>query len=89
MLTFPYRMGRRQLEVLAYKSSAQGRWSTWTEYHATRITVQPRLSLKYDQDMGAAREAIKDTVDSCMITNSILASVQVDPQLDTPLKPAQ
>ena len=39
--------------------------------------------------MEAAREAIKDTVDSCMISNSILATVQVDPQFDVPLKPAR
>ena len=51
--------------------------------------VQPRISLKSGHDMEAAREAIKDTVESCMISNSILATVQVDPQFDVPLKPAQ
>ena len=72
------------------KAVPKARWSTWTE-NTTLPGLQctPRISLKDDDDMGAAREAIKDTVDSCMISNSILASVQVDPQLDAPLKPAQ
>jgi len=90
MLTFLYQMQRRKLEVLAYESSAQGTLEHRDGKHrVTRITVQPRISLKYGQDIEAAREAIKDTVDSCMISNSILASVQVDPQFDAPLKPAQ
>ena len=90
MFPFPYRMGRRQLGVLAYQSSAQGTLEHRDGKHrVTRITVQPRISLKDDHDMEAAREAINDTVDSCMISNSILASVQVDPQFDAPLKPAQ
>jgi organic hydroperoxide reductase OsmC/OhrA len=90
MLTFLYQMQRRELEVLAYESSAQGTLEHRDGKHrVTRITVQPCISLKYGQDMEAAREAIKDTVDSCMISNSILASVQVDPQFDAPLKPAQ
>jgi len=90
MLTFLHQMQRRKLEVLAYESSAQGMLEHRDGKHrVTRITVQPRISLKYGQDIEAAREAIKDTVDSCMISNSILASVQVDPQFDAPLKPAQ
>src|SRR6476646_1118339 len=90
MLTFLYQMQRRKLEVLAYESSAQGTLEHSNGKHrVTRIVVQPRISLKYGQDIEAAREAIKDTVDSCMISNSILASVQVDPQFDAPLKPAQ
>ena len=90
MLTFVYQMQRRKLEVVAYESSAQGT----LEHHAgkhrvTRILVQPRISLKSGQDTEAAREAMKDTVDSCMISNSILATVKVDPHFDVPLQPGQ
>jgi organic hydroperoxide reductase OsmC/OhrA len=77
------------LEVLAYESSAQGTLEHRDGKHrVTRIVVYPRISLKSGNDMAAAREAIKDTVDSCMISNSILATVQVDPQFDLPLKAA-
>lgn len=90
MLTFLYQMQRRKLEVLAYESSAQGTLERRDGKHCvTRIVVHPRISLKSGNDMVAAREAIKDTVDSCMISNSILATVQVDPQFDLPLEPAQ
>jgi len=90
MLTFLYQMQRRKLEVLAYESTAQGTLEHRDGKHrVTRIAVHPRIALKSGNDMAAAREAIKDTVDSCMISNSILATVQVDPQFDLPLKPAQ
>jgi organic hydroperoxide reductase OsmC/OhrA len=89
MLTFLYQMQRRQLEVVAYESSAQGTLEHRDGKHrVTRILVQPRISLKSGDDVEAAREAIKDTVDACMISNSILAAVQVDPQFNALLKPA-
>jgi len=90
MLTFLYQMQRRKLQVVAYESSAQGTLEHSDGKHRiTRIVVQPRISLKSDHDFEAAREAIKDTVDSCMITNSILATVQMDPQFNTALTTAQ
>ena len=65
MLTFLYQMQRRQLEVLAYESRAQGTLEHRDGKHrVTRIVVQPHISLKSSDDMEAAREAIKDTVDS-------------------------
>ena len=65
MLTFLYQMQHRKLEVLAYESSAQGTLEHSDGKHrVTRIVVQPRISLKSGDDMEAAREAIKDTVDS-------------------------
>ena len=80
MLTFLYQMQRRKLEVLTYKSSAQGTIDHSDGKHrVTQIVVQPHISLKSGNDLEAAREAIRDTVDSCMISNSILATVQVDP----------
>lgn len=90
MLTFLYQMQRRKLEVLAYESSAQGTLERRDGKHCvTRIVVHPRISLKYGNDIVAAHEAIKDTVNSCMISSSIVATVQVDPRFDLPLEPAQ
>ena len=84
MLTFLYQMQRRQLEVVAYESSAQGTLEHRDGKHrVTRILVQPRISLKSRNDMEAAREAMEVTVDEC-----IFATVQVDPQFEAPAKPA-
>ena len=59
MLTFLYQMQRRQLEVVAYESSAQGTLEHHDGKHrVTRILVQPRISLTSGDDVEAAREAI-------------------------------
>ena len=90
MLTFLYQMQRRKSEVLAYESNAQGTLERRDGKHCvTRIVVHPRISLKYGNDIVAAHEAINDTVNSCMISNSIVATVQADPQFDLPWEPAQ
>lgn len=85
MLTFLYQMQLRRLEVVAYESSAQGTLEhSDGQYRVTQIAVHPHISLKSSDDIEAARQAIKDTVESCMISNSILATVQMNPQFDAP-----
>ena len=85
MLTFLYQMQVRKLAVVDYESMAQGTLEHKDgEYRVTRIAVQPRISLKSENDLEAAREAMKDAAESCMISNSILATVQLDPQFNAP-----
>ena len=85
MLTFLYQMQLRKLAVVDYDSRAQGTLEHKDgKYRVTRIAVQPRISLKSENDLEAAREAIKDAAESCMISNSILATVQLDPQFNAP-----
>jgi organic hydroperoxide reductase OsmC/OhrA len=85
MLTFLYQMQLRKLAVVDYESSAQGTLEHKDgKYRVTRIAVQPRISLKSENDLEAARDAIKDAAESCMISNSILATVQLDPQFNAP-----
>ena len=85
MLTFLYQMQLRKVAVVEYKSSAQGTLEHKDgKYRVTRIAVQPRISLKSENDLEAARDAIKDAAESCMISNSILATVQLDPQFNAP-----
>ncbi len=85
MLTFLYQMQLRQLAVIDYESSAQGTLEHKDgKCRVTRIAVQPRISLKSENDLEAAHDAIKDAAESCMISNSILATAQVDPQLNAP-----
>jgi organic hydroperoxide reductase OsmC/OhrA len=81
MLTFLYQMQCRKLEVVAYESSAQGTLEHSDGRHrVTRIMVQPRISLRSEKDIAAAREAMSDTAELCMITSSIVAAVQLDPR---------
>ena len=85
MLTFLYQMQVRKLAVVDYESSAQGTLEHKDgKYRVTRIAVQPRISLKSENDLEAAREAMKDAAESCMISNSILATVKLDPQFNAP-----
>ena len=85
MLTFLYQMQLRKVAVVDYKSSAQGTLEHKDgKYRVTRIAVQPHISLKSENDLEAARDAIKDAAESCMISNSILATVQLDPQFNAP-----
>lgn len=89
MLTFLYQMQLRRLEVVAYESSAQGTLEhSDGKYPFTRIAVRPRISLNSENDIEAARDALKQTVESCMISNSILATVQLEPQFNTLSTPA-
>lgn len=85
MLTFLYQMQLRRLEVVAYESSAQGTLEhSDGKYRVTRIAVRPRISLKSDNDIEAAREALQQTAETCMVSNSILATVSLEPQFRTP-----
>jgi organic hydroperoxide reductase OsmC/OhrA len=85
MLTFLYQMQLRKLAVVDYESSAQGTLEHKDgKYRVTQIAVQPRISLKSENDVEAAREAMRDAAESCMISNSILAAVQLDPQFNAP-----
>ena len=85
MLTFLYQMQLRKLAVVDYESSAQGTLEHKDgKYRVTRIAVQPRISLKSENDLEAVRQAIRDAAESCMISNSILATVQLDPQFNAP-----
>jgi organic hydroperoxide reductase OsmC/OhrA len=72
MLTFLYQMQLRKLAVVDYESSAQGTLEHKDgKYRVTQIAVQPRISLKSENDLEAAREAMKDAAESCMISNSM------------------
>lgn len=82
MLTFLYQMQLRRLQVVAYESSARGKLERKDgKYRVTEITVQPHISLKSDQDLAHATNAMKEAADLCMISNSILATVQLEPQI--------
>ncbi len=82
MLTFLYQMQLRRLQVVAYESSAQGTLERKEgKYRVTEISVRPRISLKSDQDLAVARDAMKEAAGLCMISKSIVAAVRLEPTL--------
>ncbi len=86
MLTLLSVSRRRGLKVVAYESSAQGTLEhSDGKYRVTRVEVSPILVLSAGVDFAAAREAMQETLESCIITNSIRATVEVTPQFrETP-----
>jgi hypothetical protein len=89
-LTFLYQMQHRKRKVVAYESSAQRKLEHSDGKHrVTRIVVRPLASLRSEKDIATAREAIKDTAELCMISNSILTAVQLDPRFEVSLASAK
>ena len=84
MLTFVHRMQLRKLQVAAYESNARGILEHKDgQYRVTAITVQPHITVKNEEDLALAADVMKEAADLCMISNSILAKVQLEPEIHT------
>ena len=81
MLTFLNFAGRRKLEISAYESSAEATVENADgKYRVTRIRVQPRVSLGRENDIPLAQKVFKDAKEACIISNSVIAQVELVPQ---------
>jgi organic hydroperoxide reductase OsmC/OhrA len=81
MLTFLSVSHRRGLQVVAYESSAHGTLEhSEGKYCVTQVKVHPVVLLNAATDFALAQEAIQETLESCIITNSIRATVEMIPQ---------
>lgn len=86
MLTFLSLAQSKKVGVLGYEANAEGTVEhSDGKFRVTRIKVQPRVRLKSGADTEAAREAMKRTKDICLITNSILATVDLLPEFEGPV----
>lgn len=85
MLTFLALAHRKNVEVIAYESTAHGTVdnSSGNKFRVTRVIVQPRVTLKDEVAAAAARSVIKETKEVCMVTNSIVATVDLVPEFAT------
>lgn len=80
MLTFLSFAGRRQIEISAYESGAEGTVeNSEGRYRVTRIKVRPVVSLN-QEDVVTAQEVFKDAKEACIISNSVIAQVDLVPQ---------
>ncbi|HET8667519.1 MAG TPA: OsmC family protein [Terriglobales bacterium] len=89
MLTFLAVARRRDVPVVAYESGAQGTLEHSEEpgggrggrkYRVTRVKVRPMVSLPEGANLAAAEEVTRETLASCIITNSLSATVEFVPE---------
>lgn len=96
MLTFLTIAQRRNVRVVAYESSAQGTLEHsegpespansvlgsqgGRKYRVTRVKVRPMVSLAEGANLTAAQEVVRETLASCIITNSLTATVEFVPE---------
>ncbi len=81
MLTFLTMAQRQNLRVLAYESNAQGTLEhSEGKYRVTKVRVRPVVSLAEAIDPAISEQLVQETVTSCIITNSITATVEFVPE---------
>lgn len=81
MLTFLTFAKRRKIEISAYESGAEGSVEgSDRKYRITRIKVHPVVSLSHKDDIRPAQEVFRETKEACIISNSVIARVDLTPQ---------
>lgn len=82
MLTFLAVAGVRKIEIVGYESNAEGTVERQDgKLRVTQIRVRPRVKVKAETDIAAAQEAMKRAKEICVITNSILATVDLTAEI--------
>ncbi len=82
MLTFLTMAHRRNLRVIAYESHALGIVDhSGGKYRVTNVRVRPMVSLAESVDPAVVEQVVQQTVASCIITNSVSATVEFVPQV--------
>jgi organic hydroperoxide reductase OsmC/OhrA len=81
MLTFFSLAERRGVELVAYESSAEGLLENVDgRYRITTVTVRPKVTLKSQAGLEAAREIMGKVEEHCFISNSVTAKVDLQPK---------
>lgn len=81
MLTFLTFARRRKIEISAYESGAEGSVeSSDGKYRVTRIKVYPVVLLSRKDDIRPAQEVFRETKEACIISNSVIARIDLTPQ---------
>ena len=84
MLTFLALARRKNVEVMAYESTAHGMVENSSgKFRVTHVVVQPRVTLKDEAAAATASGVAKETKEACMVTNSIMATVDLVPEFVT------
>jgi organic hydroperoxide reductase OsmC/OhrA len=82
MLTFVGIAEKRGLHLASYESSAEGllEWQP-SSYRFTRVVIRPRIVVQNDHSLAAVREVIERAHETCLVANSVLCEVIVDPEI--------
>ena len=84
MTTFLALAARGGLPLVAHSSSAQGLLERSDEgFRFTHVVVQPRVTVSSVANVPRALELLKDAHDACLITNSIKATVELRPEVQS------
>lgn len=80
MTTFLAVAERAGLAFSAYESEAEGRLeSVEGKFQFTAITIKPTITVESDADTGKAKELIEKAEANCLISNSMKATVTLEP----------
>lgn len=80
MMTFLAYAQREELDLASYLSSADGVLGLANgRYRFTEVVIRPRLTLRTEEDAEIARVVLENAHRDCIITNSITASVKMEP----------
>lgn len=78
MLTFLSFAERRQIAISGYESSAEGTVENSAgKYRVMRIKVRPVVSLARENEIDSAQEVFKEAKEACIISNSVIAQVDL------------
>ncbi len=81
MLTFLTMAHRQNLRVIAYESNARGIVErSGGKYRVTKVRVRPVVSFADSVDPAVVEQVVQQTAASCIITNSVSATVEFVPE---------
>ncbi|MBI3896597.1 MAG: OsmC family protein [Acidobacteria bacterium] len=82
LLTFLAYVEKEHIAVSSYESAAVGTVERVAEeYRFTEITIQPRVTLMDSSYAPQVEEMLRKAEENCLIANSIMAHVHVEPQI--------
>lgn len=82
LMTFLAYSRREELELVRYESSATGALEFADgKYRFTEVTLRPRLTFRTNEDAEIAQMVLEEAHRDCIITNSITASVKLEPEI--------
>jgi peroxiredoxin-like protein len=80
MTTFLAVAERAGLAFVSYESTAEGRLELVEgKFQFTAITIKPTITLESDADAAKAKELIEKAEANCLISNSMKATVTLEP----------
>ena len=88
LMTFLAYAQREELELVCYESDADGTLEFADgRYRFTEVTLHPRLSFRTEEDAEIAQVVLEQAHRDCIITNSVTAAVNLEPEISVERAP--